>query len=208
MAAEATISIDRDQARRLQRELRAIRGGFAKVQDRAIRDTTRGARVQTVRLVAAEVAIPQSKLYQRGNPRRPVQERLLRQGADVIGGRVTVALGRLPLGRFSAKQHWRSAKSGGRRRSYVSYRISKAGGRQKIKEEAFAVTFDSGYTGVFKRAGKGRLPLIELHGPSIPQVMENEGRFDQVARDAERRLIEVASRRAELLLKRRSARIG
>lgn len=43
---------------------------------------------------------------------------------------------------------------------------------------AFIATMRSGHRGVFQRKGKTRLPIVELHGPSLPFVFDkyrNEG---------------------------------
>lgn len=39
---------------------------------------------------------------------------------------------------------------------------------------AFVASMNSGHTGVFKRAGLARLPVTELYGPAVPQMMDNQ----------------------------------
>jgi hypothetical protein len=50
----------------------------------------------------------------------------------------------------------------------VSYRIG-ARGRQRL-DTAFIARMRSGHTGVFRRTGDTRLPIVELFGPSITRV--------------------------------------
>lgn len=49
---------------------------------------------------------------------------------------------------------------------------------------AFIATMKSGYPGVFQRPGKGRLPIVELHGPSIARSFTKHVRIG-IARGAE-----------------------
>lgn len=53
----------------------------------------------------------------------------------------------------------------------VSYRNPGRGGRVRIPN-AFIATMRSGHRGVFKRVTQARLPITELHGPSLPRVFE------------------------------------
>jgi hypothetical protein len=73
----------------------------------------------------------------------------------------------------------------------VSYRLPSGRGRV---ETGFIATMPSGHRGVFKRPGalgrrvqgpraqgsRGRLPIVELFGPSLPKVLE---KFLPVFRD-------------------------
>lgn len=72
---------------------------------------------------------------------------------------------RLPLIDFQARG---PEPSRGRGRG-VSYRLPS--GRGRIPN-AFIATMKSGHRGVYKRFGSGRLPIIELRGPSIGHVFE------------------------------------
>lgn len=79
---------------------------------------------------------------------------------------VEVAGRRIPLIAFQARG---PEPSRGRGRG-VSYRLP--GGRGRVPD-AFIATMRSGHRGVFKRRqGAKRLPVTELHGPSIPHVFE------------------------------------
>ena len=79
---------------------------------------------------------------------------------------VEIAGRRIPLIAFQARG---PEPSRGRGRG-VSYRLP--GGRGRVPT-AFIATMRSGHRGVFKRqAAAGRLPVTELHGPSLPHVFE------------------------------------
>lgn len=179
-----------------------VRGGLPRVTGWAIPRVITSSRTAIVKAIAADIAVPQGKLYRKGNRRRPVSTALVRGSGVVTGGRVTIDKGRLPLGRFSPKQHWKGGKSGGRVRTRVSYKISKGGARQKI-QDAFLVEMASGYQGLFRREGKARLPLYELHGPSVPEVAEKNAAVRRVMDvDAGDELVRQADRRIDYLLER------
>jgi len=72
---------------------------------------------------------------------------------------------RIPLMKFNAKG---PVPSRGRGRG-VTYRLR--GGRGRV-ENAFIATMKSGHVGVFRRAGKARLGIVELFGPSLGQVFK------------------------------------
>jgi hypothetical protein len=76
------------------------------------------------------------------------------------------SLKRRPLMDFAAKGPLPSMGKG----RGVTYRIGQRG-RGRI-ENAFLAVMKSGHRGVFRRVGKGRLPVIELFGPSIGHVFE------------------------------------
>lgn len=205
MAVEVTVSLDRAQARALERDLGMMRSGVPRAVNRAVRRTVRAVRVVIVKAVREDLNVAASKLFQSGNSRRrPITERLFQEGSLVVGGRVSVAggidqggvrqsakqiVGRIPLGRFAARQHYRKGRSGGKKPSRVSYKIDRQGGRKSIRD-AFVATFRSGYTGVFKRMSKGRGALIELFGPSVPHVALKRPKVRALIRKDAQRLFE------------------
>lgn len=81
------------------------------------------------------------------------------------GVQLEVTGNRIPLIEFRASG---PEPSRGRGRG-VSYRLT--GGRGRA-ERAFIATMRSGHRGVFQRRGLGRLPIVELHGPSLVKVFE------------------------------------
>ena len=53
----------------------------------------------------------------------------------------------------------------------VSYRL---GGQTRTLPSAFVARMPSGHRGVFQRVAKPRLPIVELHGPSIVEVFKKK----------------------------------
>ena len=66
---------------------------------------------------------------------------------------------RIPLIKLRARQV----------RKGVSFSAGKGKGR-KLVPGGFVATMRSGHKGTYKRTSKRRLPITELHGPSVPQV--------------------------------------
>src|SRR5262249_22753982 len=56
-------------------------------------------------------------------------------------------------------------------RTGVSYKLPTGAG---FVRSAFLATMRSGHTGVFRRIGTPRLPIVELKGPSLPRVFTQE----------------------------------
>ena len=80
-----------------------------------------------------------------------------------LSSSITAKGTRIPLGKLGPRQ----LKRGG-----VTYK-GRGGVRKKLPG-AFVATMNSGHKGVYKRAGKKRLPIIERFGASIPHVFIQE----------------------------------
>jgi hypothetical protein len=80
-----------------------------------------------------------------------------------LAARITVSGKRIPLIDFRARG---PEPSRGRGRG-VSARLPGGKGRYP---HAFIATMKSGHRGVFQRRAQTRLPVYELHGPSLPHV--------------------------------------
>lgn len=198
---EQSVQLDPRQVRQVRRGYRGAAEALPKAVNRAIPVVGRKSRVVVVKAIRANVNVPANKLYQRGNRQRPISDRSFKVGG-MAGYRLTIDKGRLPLGRFQPRQHWKGGASGGRVRTRVSYKINADGGRQKLYD-AFALEFTSGYIGVFRRQGDPRLPLQELYGPSIPEVAENDSKVQrQVEVQAGEDLVTETESRLDFILSR------
>lgn len=81
----------------------------------------------------------------------------------------------------------------------VSYKTSQ--GRQQIPH-AFIATMKSGHKGVFKRKGRSRLSIQELHGPSLPKVFTNNAIQQAILRIAKERWAKVFTQEINFELSR------
>lgn len=131
----------------------------SKAQKVIVRAINRGivaARTQIVRDVARDSGLKV------GDVRDAIRQRNATVGSPAAS--LSAGLGRIPLVKFNARG---PEPSRGRGRG-VSYKLG-TGSRGRV-ENAFIATMTSGHRGVFKRASKKRLGIIELQGPSLGQV--------------------------------------
>lgn len=159
---QLTIQVNELQLQAAQRMLQAIPGGIDVVLYRACNDVSITARKEIVRLIRTQLtAVKSSDLKARN-------VRLTSATRSNPTARIDVSGARIPLSRLAARQ----TKAG------VSYTGVRGQGRTTIKS-AFIRTMESGHVGVFRRLGKSRLPITELKGPSVPQVLEHVPDFEQ-----------------------------
>lgn len=170
MAALVEIKFDEAKLRKVQGMLRDIPRALPRVMSRAINKTATSAKTDVARRIAGEVNIKISTIKKNITLKRATY----RVWQAVLG----IWTKRIPLINFAARQ---TAKG-------VSYKISKTEGRKTIKS-AFIISMSSGHRGVFRRAGPGRLPIIELKGPSVGEVFRGSAGLAQAAtRQAQQRL--------------------
>ncbi len=155
------IALSKRDLRRAEALLDGVKNGVPRVIVRSVNKVGVSARRRVVDGIRQTVAIKAKDLRHRYVTLRKANYRRMYATIHISGGRI-------PLIRWGARQLKRG----------VSYRINRSGGRKKISG-AFIATMDSGHQGVYKRRGKARLPIDELHGPSIPQVFQNSAEFSR-----------------------------
>lgn len=208
---QVVATIDKAQVQSARRMLKGIRNGYPRAMRDATKRTTTTVRTRIVRAVARDVNVAQNKLYQRGNKRRPIQQSVSTANGGAATGHVSVSKGRIPLGRFASRQHWKAGKTQGRVRTRVSYRIDKGGRRATIKD-AFQIEFSSGFVGVFagwKSRGKRRRikAIDQKFGPSVPGVAEGLPAVQGLIRNGAGELLSITlSKRVRALHARQAAR--
>ena len=76
----------------------------------------------------------------------------------------------------------------GASRSPKVYRagVKKAGGVKPLdgNPKSFVAVMKSGHVGVFSRTSAKSLPIKQLYGPSVPQMVKNEDIMNKIKRDA------------------------
>ncbi|PWK16066.1 phage tail protein [Tumebacillus permanentifrigoris] len=92
--------------------------------------------------------------------------------------------GNIPLIRFNVKP-----KNPPKKQPRVLKASVKKGGGVKPIRGAF-VTRIGGHVGVLTRIGRKRLPIKELYGPAVPQMLGEIGVKEHIEKEAERRLLE------------------
>lgn len=138
-----------------ERGLNRLTQRFPQAVSRALSRSATSARVVMVRAVAADLGLKQADVQVHVVVK--VGTEFLK--ADEMKAQVIATGARIGLYKFKARQ----TKTG------VSARLPGGVGRYP---GAFIARMHTGHVGVFKRAGRTRLPIRELFGPSIPKVFE------------------------------------
>ena len=141
--------------------LDGVKNGSQQVISRAINKVGTAARTQIVRRIVQEVNLKAGEVRDRNVS-------LSKANYSRLEAMIRISGRRIPLLRWGARQ---TAKG-------VSYAIRRGAGRTTALGSFMQgrrgkdVVMPSGHRGVFARTGKGRLPIAELRGPSVPAVME------------------------------------
>lgn len=133
--------------------LRGYQRAIETAKTRALNKIAAKARTAVIREIASDI----------GTPIAPVRKQVTLQRATRFK-RVAIlrATGRrIPIIKLKARQT----------RKGITY--GKGGSRRTIPG-GFIATMPSGHRGVFKRIGNKRLPVTELHGPSVPKVFTDD----------------------------------
>jgi len=166
------IQVDQRQLRGVEQMLVNIPRGFPKVVSRAINKIAISTRKKIVDKITSELNIGKGELKKRNM-------KLLKASYTKWGALLTIFGRRIPLIKFITKKQ---IAAGGLKRG-ISYKIGKKGGTTRIRHGFLArARFDR--MGAYVRAeegGKrvGRLPIMELHGPSVPEVFDNIQEFSK-----------------------------
>lgn len=112
-----------------------------------------------VRAVSQDTGIKQGDLKGTSKRNQRIWSRRATPGDLVMTVYADVA--RIPLYDFQARQTKRGA-------------TAKLGPSRKLYPHRFIATMPSGHPGVWMREGKRRLPIIELHGPSVALVWKKK----------------------------------
>lgn len=188
MADMVTVTIDAAKLKRLQRELADIPKALPKIVSRSINKVATYTRTKIVKEITADVNLKRGDVTKRNVRMKKASYRRWSASIGISGRRV-------PVHHFGARQT----------RKGVSYKIRKSAGRQTIAG-AFIAKMPSGHEGVFRRVGKTAFPIIELYGPSVPQVMSSLGTLaqPQLEADAGARLEREIDTQVGLLIERRN----
>lgn len=163
------VKVNKRQLRELQQMLANIPRGLPKVVSRSINKVLKKTEVQIVRKITEDLNITKREL-------RKINIELFKATYRKWSALLTITGRRIPLIHFVTRKQ---IAAGGLKRG-ISYKISKRGGRKKIRE-AFMARLRTGQD-VFVRARRGakrvpREPIIGLKGPSVPEIFDNIREF-------------------------------
>jgi len=149
------IEVNPGQLALVERTLRDIPRGVNTVLPRAINKTAVTVRSRTIKLLTDKFNLTQKAVRDRTTIKRATPRYHI--------ARIRFDGGRISLEKFGGR-HSRSQPG-------ATAQIER-GGSRKVYEKSFIATMASGHRGIFMRVTKARLPITELHGPSIRSIFE------------------------------------
>ncbi len=152
MAEPIVLKLD---TKEVERSLRSFGQRAPRIASAALNRTAKGVASEWKKAVADDIGIKQSAVAK--------QMKVRKSKATTLQASVSVKDRRIPLIELGARGREPSRGKG----RGVTYKIR---GRRRRRGDAFIATMRSGHRGVFKRTSKRRLPITELHGPSIHRV--------------------------------------
>lgn len=190
------VQVNRAQLRAAIRLLDDVPKGFPRAASAALNRSVISARSHLVRRLKAVLNMKSGDIRKSTKIRKSNYTRLV---AEVnLTGR------RIPVYRFGPRPRTPEADRARKRGRGVSWKIRRQGGRTKARH-AFVARTASGHVGVYQRVGRARLPIRELLGPSLPQVLDDDARMVRETMEDAGQLLEknLASQVERLLARRR-----
>jgi len=160
------IIVNEQQYAELAKLLRDVPGGIDKASYQAVNKTARWVNTRVLKAITDQLTIKRKDIA--GKRHRFGGVTVHRASGKHPVAHVRVTGKRIPVYRFRPRptlpQPYEPLPKRG-----LTYKICKQGGRRRISD-AFVARMRSGHMGVFRRAKRTRLPIMELYGPSIPHV--------------------------------------
>lgn len=153
------IELNSEQLKRAQQMLGHIPGAAPKAMANAINRAVTTARTEASRKVR--------EMYYITNKNITATMTLTKASAGSPTALIRSKAGPIALSKFRVTPKQPSAK----RKKPITARVKKGGGGPIA--HAFVARMKSGHVGVFDRVGKQRLPINQLYGPSVPQMLGN-----------------------------------
>ena len=183
------VKVDENDLAEVKRTLIGIKNGYPKVVTRSLNNTLKGVRTDAVREIQ-KVITPKAKVIRKTFKFKKANYQSLDAAVISVGGP-------LPLFEYAVKQ----TKKG------VTVRVKKGRGKRSFFPGAFVATMPSGHKGVFSRAKppyrtnrsnkipwkrfakrQYRLPIEQLYGPRVPDILENATVMEPILKKAWDRL--------------------
>ncbi len=172
------IEFSAESIKKAERLLGGIQDALPQAQVNAINRSLEAGRAEAVRSITKEYIIRTGDVRKAINIKKAILNKPT--------GAISSVGSPIALSKFNVS----AGKPG--KKAVLTAQVKRSGSRKPIKK-AFIATANSGHVGVYIRAGKARLPLVQLHGPSIPQMMGAEN----VIKKIEARAAEILDSRME-----------
>jgi len=165
------IQIDPKQIERAEILLKDIPNGASKAIVNALNRSVEGARTDAVKKVRERYIIKAKDVRDTIQIKKATYDDLT---AIVKASGSPVALSKFKITPSSPPKT--------RRKKPIIARVTRGGGGPI--PGAFVAKMESGHVGVFERVGKARLPIKQLYGPSVPQMLGHESVTEYVEEQA------------------------
>lgn len=157
------IDITSNVEERVSLILSGVKNGFPRAMKTAINKTTPEVRKEAASKVVETYAIAKK------NYNRYSKVRVQKATNTNLVGSISYAGGVIPLSKFKIRPGVPWTRSG-RRPSIHKAGVLKSGGLKGIPG-VFTAQMQSGHIGVFERVSKKSLPIKQLYGPSVTQMV-------------------------------------
>jgi len=184
------IRVENDSAQRLARDLSAMGARGKRMIRSAVNETGRSVRTNVSKRLREVITLKSSEIRDQVS---------LRRAGDLTNPTASVTLRRkpVPLIRFQVRPRQPDPK----RKLPVLVKVYQNRPAER-DARAFVARMASGHVGVFRRMGRGRLPIVEKTGPTPLGVFENEPGIERtVLREADEKLTQNLSRKLDFLLR-------
>lgn len=182
------ITIDGSDLLKAETLLKNIPKGIEKAVKRSVSEAAKGVKVDMARVATKNYNVTAAKAKSTVS---------IAKGSDDMKA-IVASKGRpIALKDFNPKPGHVQYK--GRRNRPVTVTIKKQS--KKVVKGGFAASMDTGHIGVMKRLGQNRLPIKELYGPSVPQMINSEEVRKEIEEKAEERLAKSFAHNADRMLK-------
>lgn len=182
------ITVDSKQIERAEELLKNIPNGVSKAIVNAINRAAEGARTDAVKKIRERYYVKSKDIREIIQITKATYEN---QAAIIRAKGSPLALSKFKIIPSKPPQK--------RRKKPVIARVVRGEGGPI--SDAFVAKMESGHIGVFKRAGESRLPIIQLYGPSVPQMLGHKSVTEYVEEKAKERLEERLEHEIERLLR-------
>ena len=155
-----TIEVREEQFERAKLVLSNVPKGIERAMASAINRAAQSGRTEAVKKVRERYIVKASTV------REPLKIERASSSSPIA---ILRAVGRvIPLSKFKIRP---SKPTPGRSKPVTATVIKGKGG---TIPKAFVARMPTGHVGVYRRKGRPRLPIMELYGPSVPQMIGNE----------------------------------
>ncbi len=164
------IAVNNSDMENAEQFIKAFGKTAERAVSRALNRAVAGVKTDTVKASREEYNVKATRVRK--------SFKIKKAGNSVLEAAAVSSGSKIPLIHFGARPN----KPRGRR--------PVAGATVQVKQQrkniphSFAATMGTGHTGLYRRKGKGRLPIEELYGPAVPHMVDNDNVLAEIKENA------------------------